>query len=309
MKRSTVTAFAVSAFIATAAAACSSSSGDLSTGDDSSPGTDSGSGTDSTVVTNPDGAAPTDSGSNQPSDAGADVKAEPDCTGLAYCENFEGYDDASTILNNEILGPWKAEVSGTVTMKVDGDNPYGGSKALHINIPVLDAGSSTSTLDQSVASGGLVTGNDLWGRVMVWYKNKPNGHTWIFEGQGKSTASNKTMNLNLADQGSNYFLNYHGDTTSGAESSAAGGTPVAGAWVCLQWEYNGSTTTNASEAKVWADGTLIIDSKKAPAQTWDLATPFTSFQLGFVHYPNTTEVIDLYIDDFALNNARVACPL
>lgn len=303
MKRSSVLTLALA--LGAVAVACSSSSSDLGLGggDDTSAVPDSGSGSDATLQ---DSSSPTDSGSPI-EDAGSDARPEPDCTGLFFCENFEEYDDASTLANNQMLGAWKVQSTGLGTMKVDDTNPYGGTRSLHITIPVVDAGSSTSTLDQS-NNAGLVGSNDLWGRAMVWYKNKPNGHTWVFQGQGASTASGKTMTLNLANQGSSYFLNYHGDTTSGTESSQSGGTPVAGAWTCLQWEYNGSGTTNASEAKVWADGTLIIDSKAAPVQSWDLADPFTSFQLGFVHYPNTTEVIDMYIDDFALGSAKIPCP-
>jgi hypothetical protein len=277
----------------------------LGLGDDSSAGTDAST-SDGTTVTGQDSST-TDSG-NPIGDAGADVRAEPSCSGIAYCENFEDYDDASTIANGKTLGPWTTNVGGTETMTVDGTNPYGGTKALHINIPIVDAGSSTSLLEQTVG-GGLVTNGDMWGRMMVWYKNKPNGHTWLFQGLGHSSASGNNMSLNLANSGGNYFFNYHGYADAGEETSDQGGTPVAGAWVCLQWEYKSSGTVNQSEAKLWADGVLVIDSLAAPVQTWDLATPFTEMQLGFVHYPNTAEIIDVFIDDFALNNAKVDCPL
>jgi hypothetical protein len=293
-----------------AVGACSSSSSDLTLGDDSSPGTDSGSGTDSTVTGNDTG-APTDSGVV---DAGSDARPEPDCTGIAYCENFETY-PAGALTNNGTLGPWKvdigvpADAGGPEPMSVDNVNPYGGLQSLHIKVPNL-ANSSTHLLTQTKTGGTGLVGNTLWGRAMVYFKGAlPNGHTWVFQGTGGSTKSGDTnMSLNLANAGTDYFLNYHGTADSGsAETSASGGTPVQDKWVCLQWEYDASGSGATDEAKVWADGTLIIDSQ-AKDENWQLADPFTSMQLGWVHYPQTTEAIDLYIDDFALNNSEIACP-
>jgi hypothetical protein len=294
------------------AAACSSSSSDLTLGDDTPLG-DAGSGTDSTVAAN-DSGTPVDSGA--PIDAGPDARPEPSCAGIAYCENFETYDDAGALKNNDMLGPWKvaigvpADAGSPEPMGVDTINPYGGFKSLHIQVP-NKANSSTHLLEQTNTGATGLVGNDLWGRAMVYFKgSKPNGHTWVFQGIGASTESGDlNMSLNLADQGTNYFLNYHGTfMDAGAETSQSGGTPAQDKWVCLQWEYNASGGTPVDQAKVWADGALIIDSKAAPVQAWQLADPFTQMQLGWVHYPQTTEAIDLYIDDFALNNTMIPCP-
>lgn len=77
----------------------------------------------------------------------------------------------------------------------------------------------------------------------------------------------------------------------------------------MQWEYNSSGAGAVDDAKVWADGVLIIDSLVAPGvENWQIANPVTTMQLGWVHYPQTSEAIDLYIDDFALNNAMIPCP-
>lgn len=294
-----------------AAGACSNSSSDLGLGDDDLPANDAGA---DTTTTGPTDSAPPDDGSTS-LDAGSDARPEPDCTGIAYCENFESYTDAGALKNNDMLGPWKidigipADAGGPEPMSVDSVNPYGGTQSLHIKVPNL-ANSSTHLLTQTKTGGTGLVGNTLWGRAMVYYAGAtPNGHTWIFEGEGASTKSgDSNMSLNLANQTSNYFLNYHGTAdASAAETSASGGTPKKDAWVCMQWEFDSSGTGATDEAKVWADGTLIIDSQTM-SENWQLANPFTTMQLGWVHYPQTTEAIDLYIDDFALNNAQIPCP-
>ncbi len=286
-------------------------------GDPQQPGSDSGSTTDGSVTTDPDTGvtSPIDSGGGDSSpivDAGGDARPEPSCVGLAYCEDFESYAASSTpIATNTTIGPWKATVNGAAVMTIDAVRPYGGAKALHITVPKNDTGASG--LLNITKAAGLITGNNLFGRAMVYYTksatdDKPNGvHSWIFQGIGTSTASGKIMSLNLANNGTSYFLNYHGDSTSSAESSKNGGTPVAAKWVCMQWEYNSSGATPVDEAKVWADGALIIDATKA-AQNWNLATPFSTMQFGFTHYQTLSNAIDVYLDDFAVNNAMVACP-
>jgi hypothetical protein len=311
MRKSFVVVFALSV-VGAVATACSSSSG-LGLGDDTlAPPNDSG--TDSTVGPTPDGSTPIGDGSTPTLDAGSDARAEPDCTGLAYCENFEAYEDAGALKNGGTLGPWSiqinvpADAGSPEPMGVDTVNPYGGLRSLHIQVP-NNANSSTHLLNLTKASG--LVGNDLYGRMMVYYKGaKPNGHTWTWQGIGASSESgDPSTSLNVANEGNDYFVNYHGTAgDSTAETSDHGGVPVVNAWVCLQWEYNASGAPIADDVKVWADGTVIIDSKKAPIQAWQLPDPVTQMQLGWVHYPETTEAIDLYIDDFALNNAMIACP-
>ena len=304
-----------------AAAACSSSGDNAAAGPGSSgdpqPGTDASSSTDGSVTTEPDGsvAEPPDGSvgdSASPVDAGSDAHAEPSCAGLAYCENFESYPASTTpIANNTTIGPWKATTNGAAVMTIDSVHPFGGTKALHITVPNLDTGASG--LLNLTKAAGLVTGNNLFGRAMVYYTksatdDKPNGvHSWIFQGIGTSTASGKIMSLNLANNGTSYFLNYHGDSTSSAESSKNGGTPAAGKWVCMQWQYNSSGAPPADDAKVWADGALVLEATKA-AQSWNLATPFSTMQFGFTHYQKLSNAIDVYLDDFAVDTAMIACP-
>lgn len=75
----------------------------------------------------------------------------------------------------------------------------------------LDSGSDA----RATKTAGLITGNNLFGRAMVYYaksatEDKPNG-VHSCQGTGLSTASGKTMTLNLANNSTSYFLNYHGE--------------------------------------------------------------------------------------------------
>ena len=77
--------------------------------------------------------------------------------------------------------------------------------------------------------------------------------------------------------------------------------------MCVQWQLDGSGVTPKNEGKVWVDGVLALDAVP-PAQVWDFAQPWTSMDFGFNHYQATTNPIDIYLDDFALNNTMIPCP-
>jgi hypothetical protein len=312
MRKSFLLAAAALLAAPVAVVACSSTSSDLGAGDDSTQtGGDASSGGDSAVGTGDTGTTPTpDSGGDL--DAGVDTGI-PSCAGLTYCDDFEAYLDADVdggVENNKMLGVWKISIGGKAKMKVDTVKPFSGLRSLHITTPANDTTESNGTLHQAAASGGLVTGNDVFGRAMVYYSNVggnglPQGHSWVFQSQGTSTKEAANVSMNVANSGGNYFLNYHSATNP--EQSVSGGTPAAGKWLCMQWEYNGSGTTPADEGKIWIDGTVVVDAK-AQTPNWDFATPWSNFDFGFTHYQTIANSMDVYLDDFALDSKMIPCP-
>ena len=82
--------------------------------------------------------------------------------------------------------------------------------------------------------------------------------------------------------------------------STPGGTLTAGTWHCVQWQYNGA----ADSAKVWLDGTEAVEAPN----NWSLAAPFNAFSFGFRHFQTLAAGVDVFYDDFALDEAMVPCP-
>ena len=72
----------------------------------------------------------------------------------------------------------------------------------------------------------------MFGRAEIFYSDGgTNGpglplavHSWIFNASGNSPASGGGVAMNVANDGKQYFLNYHPATTP--EQSARGGTPT-----------------------------------------------------------------------------------
>jgi hypothetical protein len=259
----------------------------------------------------------------KPDTSTSDVAAHPDapsdaanasdvgsasCTGLAYCDDFETY-EAGTVTNGETLGPWAASVGG-VTMTVDSVNPYESTKSLHITVPTGPSAHGTLSQQKSV---GLVTGNDMYGRAMVYYSDSTgnglplNVHSWLFNSNGDSTVDDGgAVSMNMGGGGAKLQLNYHPPPDAG-EQSVQGGMISAGSWHCIQWQYDGSGSPPNNVANVWIDGTLAVN---APASKgWQFATPWTTFDFGFTHYQSLdANAVEVFLDDFALNGTMIPCP-
>jgi hypothetical protein len=231
------------------------------------------------------------------------------CAGLAYCDDFDGYGTV-TLTNGETLGPWAVAVSA-VTMTIDSVNAYDGGNSLHITMPAgvnsHTGGTPTHGLLSQGATAGLVTGNDLYGRAMIYYSNTGENnlplsvHSWFFEASGTSTKLAASASLNLGGGGAKLQLNY-----APGDLSVQGGTMTAGAWHCVQWQYDGAGTTPANVAKVWIDGTVALDI--LASQGWSFATPWDAFSFGFTHYQTLANPVEVFLDDFALDGAMIPCP-
>jgi hypothetical protein len=226
------------------------------------------------------------------------------CTGLAYCDDFESYGDKS-ITNGATVGPWTADVHG-VTIAIDATNGYNGGHALHITVP---AGATVHGWLGQTKTAGLLVHNNMYGRAMVYYSNSGGNdlpkavHSWFFETGGTSSELSMPVTINMGTGGPNTQpqLNYHpGDISKHT------GTITAGAWHCVQWQYDGSGTPPVDTAKMWVDGTVAINV--AATDGWKMATPWTAMMFGFTHYQTTTNPVDMFLDDFAVDNAMIPCP-
>jgi hypothetical protein len=251
-----------------------------------------------------------DSPSTDASDAGdAGDASALSCAGLTYCDGFEAY-ATGAIEGGTTLGPWATIVSRDAVMKVDTVNPYSGLKSLHILVPATPDASAEAVLTQH-ADGGLIAGNNMYGRAMLFYAKTDGGglplsvHSWIFNAQGKSTVDDGGVSMNLGGGGDQLQLNYHPPPPA-TEQSVVGGTMTAGVWHCIQWQYDGAGTPAADDANVWVDGELAVgvDAGKG----WKFATPWNLFDFGFTHYQTLHNSIDVFLDDFALGPNMIPCP-
>ncbi len=105
-------------------------------------------------------------------------------------------------------------------------------------------------------------------------------------------------------------LNYHWPCCGGMESSVTGGTVTSGEWHCVQWQFDGSggsaTRPAVNIAKVWLDGTQVIDLAPDAGKNWYFA-PWNTMDFGFNHYQTSANTVDAYLDDFAIDGEMIPC--
>ena len=302
---------------------------------------DSGAG-DSGVVDSslPSDASTPDSGSvdSGPVDSGPLDGPRPpeDCTGLAYCDDFEAYgedaglDDAGLIKSGAILGPWKASFGSKTTMTVDSVRAYTGHKALHIKIDGPTAASTGGFLGASVPPTGVVTGNTMFGRAMFYFAPPaenavdagnvgdagdagdaapPNGlpsrvHSSFFRITGKYTPEDAAVVMDVGDSQTVLFLNYFPPLHF--EENKSGGDVTPNGWHCLQWQFDGSASPPIIHSQVLLDQQPVVN---VPVDAgWVNATPWSAMGFGFILLNPETNPIDLSLDTFALDENPIACP-
>jgi hypothetical protein len=280
---------------------------------------------------NDEGSPPPDAGSTRIVDSSLPAEANPTtdgagsddggmpgrggdagiCSGFAYCEDFESY--GGPVTRGEKLGPWTGSVGGPVTVSIDTVRPYSGKKSLHVVMPANTQASGM--LSSPTVKDGLVAGNNLFGRAMVYFVGTAGDggyglpvhtHSMIFSVSGSSTEVGGPVNINMTGGGS---LNYQQRKGTGFELGTAGGVATTNAWHCIQWEYDGSEELPlvvADHAQVWLDGQLVSDVPKSVG--WHLATPWTSFGFGLTHLQTLENPVEFFLDDFALDGAMILCP-
>ncbi len=228
------------------------------------------------------------------------------CAGTLYCDDFESYADGP-ITNGALVGPWKASVNGDGgVLSVDGLKPKNGTKALHFVVPA--GGPAHGTLNQK-SDAGISPTNNFFGRAWLYYSSGPDAglplgvHSWVFNAAGPLDGG--TVTMNMGGGGAKLQLNYH-PLPPATEQSVQGGALTAGAWHCIQWQYDASGTPPNDVAHVWLDGTMVVDIPQSKG--WLFAAPWASFDFGFTHYQTLDGGVDVYLDDFALAETMIGCP-
>ena len=139
------------------------------------------------------------------------------CTGLAYCDDFEEYPPGA-LADGGQLGPWSVAVSA-VTFQVDATMGYKSAHSLRVTVPGNvnsgTGGTPSHGLLSQKAAQGVVAGNDLYGRAMIYYASTGGDglplavHSWFFSTGGTSSQLNMPASINLGGGGAKMQLNYH----------------------------------------------------------------------------------------------------
>jgi hypothetical protein len=270
-------------------------------GQDTGPmtGDDAGNGTDVGASDAVDGDAATDGGTGCP-------------PGALLCDDFEGYAAVA-----DFTAAWKPATTAA-TMTVDSTKAFAGGKALHIKGA---AGTPSAVIVKDGAPLFPISGNVMWGRVMLWLTATPGGdyHMNSIQAAGTIPGSTQWGKYGWGVQAGKVLAGYTvRDTPSGAAIVDCS-KPSAMAfpdqrWVCVEWEFDSAK----NEMHMWFDSTLLADADVIGKGTRcvnnaDLTKPwtgpaFSNLTLGWQQYQASSGALELWMDDLAIGPQRIGCP-
>lgn len=238
----------------------------------------------------------------------ADMAASGSCVGALICEDFESY-----TVGKAPAGPWATSTNGGA-IAVDSTHAKSGTKSVHVTT-LGQAAYESAFIGIVGAPTFPVAGNLVYGRMMVWLKAAPTQTThWTnIQGEGPVPGqSYRAVNRYGGQYSPNLMANYD---TQGVASDCWQHSMTAmptQTWACFEWRFD----TPNNRMDFWLNGTSI------PALTvigqgqgcinngtngkWNLPN-YDAMRVGWEHY-QTSNPIDMWIDDVALDVKRIGCP-
>jgi hypothetical protein len=232
--------------------------------------------------------------------------------GTLFCDDFE---DAAGAL----AAPWRTSTN-QATVTVDELQAFSGTKAVHVNAP--QAGTyhrGYFALDQGSSPIFPGVAQEMYGRAMVYLADYPNADVhWTFI-QGEGRAADDTHNAlyrygGQHQNGAQLMANYETtDIATDCWDHSASVLPEA-QWTCVEWHF----TVATNDMQFWLNGTELTDihvtdrgegcGGQALAGQWLAPPAFQTLYLGWEHYQQTMNPIDLWMDDVVVDTQRIGCP-
>jgi hypothetical protein len=238
--------------------------------------------------------------------------------GSAFCEDFE-----SGTVGQTPPAPWAASTNGATAL-VDATRAFSGANALKVNAPT-GAAYRRGYVALQQSSFPAATQN-MFGRVMVWLEATPAAtvHWTLFQGEGRAQTNDHNAIYRFGGQqqnGAGLMANY--ETTqegtnpvrSDCYDHSASTMPVQ-QWACVEWHF----VVANNEMQYWLNGNELSDmhvidrgegclNNGPPLNGQWLAPPnFQTLYMGWEHYQQAPNDINVWLDGVVVSTTRVGCP-
>lgn len=242
-----------------------------------------------------------------------DATVSPSCEDAWLCDDFESYGTGTTP-----NGRWSALTTGG-TVTVDGTKSVSGTKSVHFHVD-HSASFRRAMLQIGTQGTAISATNVVWGRMQMYltaaptYNNGAAVHWTNIQGDGTVDGMGFRAFYRYGGMHERKMMaNYE---TNGVSTDCAinpdYNIPV-GEWACVEWRYNGPN----NEMNFYVNGaavpelTVVEMSDYCGGNDTDhhwYAPTFDIFKFGWEQYQQATNDIDYWIDDVALDDARIGCP-
>ncbi len=240
-----------------------------------------------------------DAGASDSGKTDAGGLAVGDCTGLLYCDDFEGA---------ALDSAWQ-DKAGTVELD-DTTAPNRGKKSLHVHTD--NGGRSTVAHKKSFP----VANERFWVRMFVNIKNLPTPD-WSHWSLAWATpqgnpVEHRVGGQNMMDKKFYWGVGSDHGPTGDWTNIDTSSTVRFGVWQCLEMFID----SNADVSKVYRDGveqpglgtTLTVKHQGNASVQYEIPA-IRQLNIGFFYYQGATpgQGYDLWIDSFALDDERIGC--
>ncbi len=236
--------------------------------------------------------------------------------GVLFCDDFE--DDA---VGQPPGSPWRNSSNSGGVVSVGTDFAFSGARAVHASAPTgaayrrayfaLDQGSSP------IFPGAAL---EMYGRAMMYLEAVPDTaiHWTFVQGEGEATTPSTHNRLyrygGQQQGGAGLMANFETTTIRTDCWQHSQRTMPAATWACVEWRFVVAT----NEMQFWLDGEEIDDLHVTLrgegciaddlGGDWLAPPAFQSLYLGWEHYQQPGNDIDLWVDAVAVSTERVGCP-
>lgn len=244
-------------------------------------------GVDGSTATGSDAGSGGDTGTVSGNDSGtttmdASTQQGGGCTGAKICDDFETYNSGGLP-----TAPWTTDIA-SATMAIDNTKAFSGKQSVHIT---TNGGGAKALMIQT----GVFpfTGNNIYGRYMLFYNVMPTTHYHMVILNGSSDTDQMTMG---GLEGSKALFNFGPGDNTAVSSTVYPPTK----WDCIQFQFDGPNST----AKMSINGTALTDNVVTNWQAFTVA----KMSMGLLNCCDDTPKVDMWIDAVAVDQNPVACP-
>jgi len=226
-------------------------------------------------------------------------------TGAILCDGFEAYAaDAAP------GGMWKASVRGGGQIQVASAKTFAGTRALHVTGMVA---SDAANIQRPLA----ITAPTVFVRFMMYTTSYPSSsgvHTRLFRMGTMAGTDAGTPEQSYA------LSSYNGTAIEKVNSIYLRNTAthfnddsLKNRWVCWELEVDKTGGVGKVTPHIWVDGRELSfasagsSSHGMTSPSWD-PIPIETVILGLFGYQADAVRADFWIDELAINSARIGCP-
>jgi hypothetical protein len=227
------------------------------------------------------------------------------------------------------VSPWIVDLSGshdgTVVIDSTMNHTPSGSQALKLSVVANPSPANAVWAFAELTGAPVLPLTTMYGRMWVRFDQlADNGgnyfHVNNIEASGLLSDNSTTATDTL---GMYYYLGIN--TQVGYTTAPAGGgsgiddawtpnggsmpyvTPSVNTWICYEWMFGPPDVL-----EVWFDGTQVryVDQAVLTADghvDWPAPVQFTTLEVGWAQWWNSTVPTTMWIDDFVIGTSRIGC--